>query len=145
MILVSVASASEVTSSPPTTRLSLLASASSIPSLRATIVGPRPAEPTIPFRTRSAPDPEISSRIPSSPPSTRPLQADDAAAAAAGSANAIAGTPWSRARATVRSQSRPAAKPITASSSELAITSSACSPIDPVAPRMTTFFIDDAV
>ena len=42
-----VASASAVTSSPPTTSDSLLASATSIPSVSATIVGPRPAEPTM--------------------------------------------------------------------------------------------------
>ena len=51
-----VASASAVTSSPPTTSDSLLASATSMPSVRATIVGPRPAEPTIALSTRSAPD-----------------------------------------------------------------------------------------
>ena len=42
-----VASASAVTSSPPTTSDSLLASATSMPSLSATIVGPSPAEPTM--------------------------------------------------------------------------------------------------
>ena len=36
-----------------------------MPSVRATIVGPSPAEPTIPFRTRSAPEAATSSRIPS--------------------------------------------------------------------------------
>ena len=51
-----MASASAVTSSPPITRLSLLASATSIPSVSATIVGPRPAAPTIPLSTRSAPE-----------------------------------------------------------------------------------------
>ena len=50
-----VASASAVTSSPPTTSDSLLASATSMPSVSATIVGPRPAEPTIALSTRSAP------------------------------------------------------------------------------------------
>ena len=50
-----VASHSAITSSPPTTSDSLLASATSIPSVSATIVGPSPAEPTIALSTRSAP------------------------------------------------------------------------------------------
>src|SRR3954451_13007934 len=141
MIRVSVASARAVTSSPPTTRLSLFASASSIPSVSATIVGPSPADPTIPFSTRSAPDAAISSRMPSSPVRTRPFHACDAAAAASGSARAIAGTPWSRACSVRRSHWRPAASPMTDSSSEAATTSSACSPMEPVAPRMTSFLI----
>ena len=49
-----VASASAVTSSPPTTSDSLLASARSMPSPSAATVGPSPAEPTSAFRTRSA-------------------------------------------------------------------------------------------
>ena len=53
------ASASCITSSPPTTRLSLLASARSMPSPSVATVGPSPAEPTSPFRTRSAPDSAI--------------------------------------------------------------------------------------
>ena len=57
MICAPVASASAITSSPPTTSDSLLASARSMPSVSATIVGPSPAEPTIAFRTRSASDP----------------------------------------------------------------------------------------
>ncbi len=56
-----VASASAVTSSPPTTSDSLLASARSIPSSAPTTSGPRPAEPTIALRTRSAPDSATSS------------------------------------------------------------------------------------
>ncbi len=79
-----VASASAIVSSPPITRLSLLARATSIPSPRATIVGPSPAAPTIPLRTRSAPEETISSRIPSSPARTRPSQAPPAASAALG-------------------------------------------------------------
>ena len=62
-----VASHSAVTSSPPTTSDSLLASATSMPSLSATIVGPRPAEPTIALRTRSAPDSATSRASPSGP------------------------------------------------------------------------------
>ena len=145
MIRASVASASAVTSSPPTTRLSLLASATSMPSVSATIVGPRPAEPTIAFRTRSAPDAATSSRTPSSPASTRPFQALAASRAASGSPRATAGTPWSRACSTRRSQLELAASPITASSSDPETTSSACSPTEPVAPRITTFFIRRSV
>ncbi len=51
MIAAPVASASAVTSSPPTTSDSLLASARSIPSAKAATVGSNPADPTIAFRT----------------------------------------------------------------------------------------------
>ncbi len=53
MIAAPVASASCVTSSPPTTSDSLFASARSIPSPSAATVGTSPAEPTIALRTRS--------------------------------------------------------------------------------------------
>ena len=66
-----VASASAVTSSPPTTSDSLLARATSMPSVRATTVGPSPAEPTIALRTRSAPE-SRSARAPPPPRSARP-------------------------------------------------------------------------
>ena len=62
-----VASASCITSSPPTTRLSLFASATSMPSPSAATVGPSPAEPTSPFSTRSAPDSATSRTTPSAP------------------------------------------------------------------------------
>ena len=68
-----VASASAVTSSPPTTSDSLLASATSMPSVSATIVGPRPAEPTMALSTRSASDSATSRTSPSGPASTSPL------------------------------------------------------------------------
>ena len=64
---------SAITSSPPTTSDSLLASATSIPSPSATIVGPSPAEPTIALSTRSAPDSATSRTRPSGPASTSPL------------------------------------------------------------------------
>ena len=90
-----VASASAVTSSPPTTSDSLLASATSMPSVSATIVGPRPAEPTIALSTRSAPDSATSRTRPSGPASTSPPVHDSAArAAASGSDSAIRRTPW---------------------------------------------------
>ena len=138
---VSVASASAVTSSPPITRLSLLASASSIPSLRATIVGPSPAVPTIAFRTRSAPEEAISSRTPASPASTRaPSSSARALSAADSSLSATVVTPVSRACAQRRSQLVAAESPASSSVSERATTSSACSPIDPVEPQISTRF-----
>ncbi len=96
-----VASARAVTSSPPTTSDSLLASARSIPSVSATIVGPSPAEPTIAFSTRSASEPATSSTSPSGPASTSPsVQRSAAAAAASRSDRAIRRTPWARACST---------------------------------------------
>ena len=138
-ILVPVASASAVTSSPPTTRLSLLASASSIPSLSATIVGPRPAVPTIALRTRSGSEATIRSRTPWSPANTRtPSSSERARSAASGSPIATIATAESRACAASRSQLPPAERPASSSDSEPATTSSACSPIDPVEPRIRT-------
>ena len=67
-----VPSASCITSSPPTTSDSLLASARSIPSPSVATVGPRPAEPTIALSTRSAPESITSSTRPAAPPSTSP-------------------------------------------------------------------------
>ena len=142
MIRASVASASAVTSSPPTTRLSLLARATSMPSVSATIVGPSPAEPTMPLRTRSAP--EVGDQL------ADPLLAGQHAAVP-GRRGLPRPRPDRRARrraprdrAPARPgapSSEPAASPTTASSSEPETTSSACSPIEPVAPRITSFFI----
>ena len=104
MICAPVASARAVTSSPPTTSDSLLASARSIPSVRATIVGPSPAEPTIALSTRSASEPATSSTSPSAPPSTSPsVHASLARAAAASSDSAMRRTPCARACATSES------------------------------------------
>ena len=89
-----VASASAVTSSPPTTSDSLLASARSIPSPSVATVGPRPAEPTSALRTRSAPDSSTSRTSPSAPTSTSPsVQASAARAPASASASAMRSTP----------------------------------------------------
>ena len=94
MIAAPVACASAVTSSPPTTSDSLLASARSIPSASAATVGTRPAEPTIAFRTMSHSHSVISRTTPSGPVSTSPpVQASPARAAASGSATAIRRTP----------------------------------------------------
>ena len=140
MMRASVASASAMTSSPPITRLSLLASARSIPSVRATIVGPSPAAPTTAFRTRSGFEVRISSRMPSSPASTCPPHAADARSAESASASATAGTPWSRAWARTRSQLESAESPATCRPSAAPITSSAWVPIDPVDPSISTRF-----
>ena len=94
------------------TRLSLLARATSIPSVSATTVEPRPAAPTMPLRTRSAPEVAISSRHallpgqhPPAPGARAPARRPSA------SARAIVGTPCSRACSTASSQPRPAASP----------------------------------
>ena len=93
MMRAPVASASAVTSSPPTTRLSLLARARSMPSPRAAIVGPSPAEPIRPFSTRSQSVSVISSIRPSAPPSTWPsAHSSEALAAAVSSASATRST-----------------------------------------------------
>ncbi len=94
MMRAPVASASAVTSSPPTTRLSLLARARSMPSPSAAIVGPRPAEPIKPFSTRSQSVSVISSISPSAPASTSPsVHSSDALAALDSSASAMRVTP----------------------------------------------------
>jgi hypothetical protein len=137
-----VASASAVTSSPPTTSDSLLASATSMPSVSATIVGPSPAEPTIEFSTRSASDSATSRINPSGPRSTSPpVHASPARAAASGSVSATRGTPCWRACATSASWSRAADSPTTSKAPcARATTSSACVPMDPVEPRMRSRF-----
>ena len=137
-----VPSASAVTSSPPITRLSLLASARSIPSARVATVGARPADPTTAFSTRSAPDSPTSRSTPSGPDSTSPpLHASCAGAAASGSATATRCTPCSTACASRRSHCSAADSPTTSSSSLRFTTSSACRPTEPVAPRITNLRI----
>ena len=137
-----VASASAVTSSPPTTSDSLLASATSMPSVSATIVGPRPAEPTIALSTRSAPDSATSEIRPSGPRRTSPpVHCSAASAAASGSQTAILATPYIRACAISCSWLRPADRPTTSNAPfARAMTSSAWVPMDPVEPRMRTRF-----
>ena len=105
MIFAWVASASAVISSPPTTRLSLFARARSMPSESATIVGPRPAEPVIAFRTRSAPEVATSSRTPSGPERT-PGRSVAHRSATAGSAIAMRSTPCLSAWAIASSPAR---------------------------------------
>ncbi len=139
MICAPVASASWLTSSPPTTSDSLLASARSIPSPSAATVGPRPAEPTSALRTRSASASTTSRTRPSGPSSTWPsVHASPARAAAWLSArrdpvDAEGVVAWS----TSVSQEDWAESPTSSRSSERATMSSACVPIDPVEPRMS--------
>ena len=137
-----VASASAVTSSPPTTSDSLLASATSMPSVRATIVGPRPAEPTIALSTRSAPDSATRLIRPSGPRRTSPaVHCSAARAAASSSLRAILVTLCLAACCVSVAWSRPAESPTTSKASGARlITSSACVPMDPVEPRMRTRF-----
>ena len=127
-----------VTSSPPATRLSLLASARSLPASSAAIVASRPAAPTIAFSTTSARSSRTSSTTPSCPPSTRPSNSERARAAAAGSASAIAAAPCSRAAATTSACDPCAARPARRRSGWSRTISSACRPTEPVAPRMAT-------
>jgi hypothetical protein len=135
-----VASASAITSSPPTTSDSLLASATSMPSVSATIVGPRPAEPTIALSTRSASDSATSRTSPSGPVSTSPrVQLSAARAAASPSDSAIRRTPCRSACSTSASWAVPADRPTSSNSpAARSTTSRACVPMEPVDPRMSS-------
>ena len=135
-----LAAAAASTSSPPATRLSLLASATSAPAAKAASVARRPAAPTIAFRTRSA-----------------PLLGDQLLHAIlarehAGSAVQVARGPGSgvgvdecderhvrRPRGGASPSASRFAESAHARRSGLpAITSSACLPMEPVAPRTAT-------
>ena len=108
------------TSSPPTMRLSLLARARVAPTSSAARDGPRPTEPVMPFSTTSA-------------------LTDRTSCSASSSPRAICSTPRAAAWASTAARWEPAASPTTSKRSRFAaITSSACTPIDPVEPRMMT-------
>src|SRR3954452_5426194 len=132
-----VASASCMTSSPPTTSDSLLASARSIPSPSVATVGPRPALPTSALSTRSASASTTSRTRPSAPASTSPsAHASAARAAASASASAMRLTPCVRACSTRPSHERSADSPTSSKSSPEAVRRSrAWVPIEPVEPR----------
>src|SRR6266480_3416405 len=131
-----------ITSSPPTTSDSLLASATVFPAWRAASVGARPADPTRPFRTKSASvfaamisaasGPTITST-----PFTCPSLALTSAAAFS-SAMAMKGGRNSRVWPTRSSWFIPAADSPTIlnRSGCRRTTSSAWVPMDPVEPRM---------
>src|SRR3954464_7273913 len=139
MICAPVASASWVTSSPPTTSDSLLARARSMPSPSVATVGPSPTEPTSALSTRSASDSITRVIRPAGPVSTSPsVHASAARAAASRSASAMRCTPCARACSTSASHERPADRPTSSMSSEPSTISSACVPIEPVEPRMSS-------
>ena len=129
-----VASASAITSSPPTTSDSLLASATSMPSVSATIVGPSPAEPTMRVEH------EVGAGLGDEP--HEPLGAGEHLAAGPGLGGARGGVgvgerdparrraraPARRARSCERSADSPTSSNSLASA---ATTSSACVPIEP--------------
>ena len=134
-----MASASAITSSPPTTRLSLLASARSMPSPRAATVGPSPAEPTRAFRTRS--------HLGVGDQGDRGLRAREHLAVGPALRRRARRHPRLRARCGAHRARRPARAAVrrchgrpsstTSSDSLAAITSSACVPIEPVDPAIT--------
>ena len=138
MICAPVASASAVTSSPPTTSDSLLASARSMPSPSVATVGPRPggADERV--------EDEVGARLDDEP--HEPLRADEhlAVGPRLGGARrrrrrrpARSGrTPRRCACATSASHERSADRPTSSSSPDVATISSACVPIEPVEPRM---------
>src|ERR1700729_97321 len=139
MMFAPVASASCVTSSPPTTSDSLLASARSIPSPSVATVGTNPAEPTIAFRTRSHRASVTNLTSPSGPESGSPAQPPPAGGGPWGSPSAPRPTPSSPACSSSVCHSLPALSPTTSSSPPLReTTSSACRPIEPVEPRITS-------
>ena len=140
MIAAPVASASWVTSSPPTTSDSLLASARSIPSPSVATVGTSPAEPTIAFSTRSQSDSVISCTSPSGPRehlAVGPRLRGPRRRVSIGERDppdAVLGAP-ARAAAPKRSRrSAPTTSQLASGSPET--TSSAWTPIEPVEPRM---------
>ena len=112
------------TRSPPTTRLSLLASATGMPRSSAASVGRSPAAPSSPFSTRSG--------------SLRSMRA--ASSASKGTeppptAAAVWAMPCSSAWASISATRAPQDSPHATRSSALSTTSSACRPIEPVEPR----------
>src|SRR4051795_3153972 len=138
MIDAPVASASAMTSSPPTTSDSLFASARSMPSPSDATVGPRPADPTSAFSTRSAPLSVTSLTSPSGPLSTSPsVQRSAARAVARSSARPIRLTPNWAACSSSSVSLDPAASATTSRPLERETTSRAWVPIDPVDPAMT--------
>ena len=139
MIRAPVASASWVTSSPPTTSDSLLASARSMPSPSVATVGPRPAEPTSALRTRSASG--LDARAGRAPPRRRgPRRRSTPRRRGRPRRRRRARSGRRRARAacsTSVSHERSALRPTSSRSGERATMSSACVPIEPVDPRMS--------
>jgi hypothetical protein len=131
------------TSSPPTTRLSLFASASDLPACNAASVGPRPADPTRAFNTMSASESRASRSAASGPTriSTPRMPASRSRRSLAASSSAIATNGGRNSRiCPIRSSwFVPADNPTTLNRSGWRrTTSSACVPTDPVDPRITS-------
>ena len=126
-----------ITSGPPATSDSLFAKATLFPAPRAARVGPNPIEPVIPLRTMSQGIAAIS--VDASGPS---MTATPSASEPHASREAVVPTTGTR---KVRACSKrsgsfcdPALRPTTLKSSGFAATNSrACTPIEPVEPRMT--------
>ena len=132
-----------ITSSPPATSDSLLASASRFPASSAASVAPSPANPTTALRTMSIPDDPAASSSASAPNRHSPGQR--------GAKSPGGGVP-----STTRSGFRSRARRSSASHWRFAVstaarnrsgcrrmTSSVAAPTDPVAPRTATFFTPD--
>ena len=116
----------------------MLARATSIPSLSATTVGPEPGRADDPVEDEvgagggdQLADPLLAGEHPAAPGVARPL--GRVGVGERDRRDAVLARLLER-----RSQLEPAASPTTCSSSERATISSACVPIDPVRPRITT-------
>ena len=134
-----VASASCITRSPPTTRLSLLASARSMPCAQRCDRGPEPGRADEAVQDHVGAglgdqlrDAVLARRAPL--PRSRPRPPRPAACS---SASATRVTPWRCACPSSCSQLSRRQSPTTSSSSLRSTTSSAWVPMDPVEPRMT--------
>src|SRR5918999_2599234 len=132
-----------ITSSPPTMRLSLLASASVFPDCNAASVGGNPTAPTIAFSTMSASRSRASCSAASAPTTISTLRSPASPAwssfAAVSSLTATTGGMNSRIWPTSNSWFEAAASPTTWKRSWVCrITSRAWVPMEPVEPRMTT-------
>ena len=127
--------------SPAMTRISLLATAMSLPASIAARAGLSPATPTMAIRTMSAPGSVASSSNPSWPEPTAtslPMRPRNSAART-GSNRARWRTPVARACSARPSTLPAAARPTTSMRSGISrATLSALRPMDPVEPRMTT-------
>jgi hypothetical protein len=133
--------AAAVTSAPPATSDSLLASASVAPAASAARVGPRPTAPVMPLSTVSTDVVAVSSVAASGPASTSTPGSSSRSARAASSAATATRRTWCARTCSASSATSPppAASPATVKRSGWrAISSSACVPIEPVEPSTST-------
>ena len=134
-----------ITSCPPATRDSLLASATLFPASRAVRVGTSPAIPTIPFSTISQPLSVIQLFIPSSPDSTtvRQLSPKFALSRRARPSSSSAATFGlnSLICCSINPSFSLAARAATLNSPSISLTTcSACRPMEPVLPKIAILF-----